>query len=145
MIIELASPVHEALFDDLNHTLARMLDEIPYDQNIVRACIHMNYHLLVGRSSLTPDMVISLMDIQGTTDDDPQYVLIGECAFSEQKMHLVEKLKKYIRGLPHLVVIIMVIVEEDSSYNAPTKNSDAWTFFQGLENMLSQKDFLALQ
>ena len=47
-------------------------------------------------STLVPDMLISLMAVRGGTFMAPWYVLIGECTFSEQKSHIVDKLKKYI-------------------------------------------------
>ncbi|KAG9310334.1 hypothetical protein JVU11DRAFT_9464 [Chiua virens] len=84
------------------------------------------------------------MDIQGNANDDPQYILVGECAFSEQKDHALDKLHKYVRALPNLVVVILVVIKEHVTYRSLNRNSDAWSYFSNVHDTLSQKDFLTL-
>lgn len=145
MIVEMPNFVHEAPFDDLKNPLVVAMDTIPCDQDTIRARVHMNTTILVGRSSLTPDMAVSLMNIRGTSNDGPQYVLVGECAYSEERSHAIDKLWKYIRGLPKLEAVILVVVNEDPKYRSPIKTSGPWSFFQNINHSLSQTDFLALR
>lgn len=145
MRIKMPTPVHDAPFDDLHHALAKALDDVPYDEDIVCVRIRMNHRLVVGRSTYIPDILVSLTDTQGLSDTSHRYALIGECAFSQDRSDALAKLRRYVQHLPHLVVIVLVVVEEDFHFASPAKDSDAWAFFKQNGDCLEQEDFLALR
>jgi len=144
MIIKLPTAVHEVPFDHLKKVLESALDDTPYDEDTILAQVHMNCDVLVMSSTLVPDMLISLMAVHGSTFTASWYLLIGECAFSKQKSHIVNKLKKYIQGFPNLMVVVMVIIDEVCDYQSPLKNSDTWEFFWNIDKVPSLDEFLAL-
>ena len=144
MTVELPTAVHEAPFDYLKKAFEKVLDNIPCDEDNVLMCLHMNREVFVAGSLLVPDMLMSLMAIQGGTFKAPWYLLVRECAFSEQKSHVVDKLKKYVWGFPHLMVVVMVVIDKVCSYKSPTRDSDAGEFFHNSKKVLSLDEFLSL-
>ncbi|KAI6020786.1 hypothetical protein BKA83DRAFT_4494612 [Pisolithus microcarpus] len=72
------------------------------------------------------------------------FLLIGECAFSQNKAVLHDKLKKITAELPDLVAVMMIVIQEDAPFNSPQQKSAAWEFFKSHGTLLSQKEFLAL-
>lgn len=145
ILIKMPTPVHEEPFDDLQHALARILDNLPHDEDVLRVRILMNHSLMVGRSSCIPDILVSLRDAQGLSDGAPHYVLVGECAFSEKRSHAIHKLRQYVENLPHLAVVVLAVIQETKQFTSPSRHSNAWDFFQQSEVPVSQGGFFALR
>ncbi|KAI6011151.1 hypothetical protein PISMIDRAFT_19188 [Pisolithus microcarpus 441] len=73
------------------------------------------------------------------------FLLVSECAFSQNKAILCDKLKKITTELPDLVAVMMIVTREDTPFNLPQQKSAAWEFFKSHGTLLSQKEFLALR
>ncbi|KAI6007816.1 hypothetical protein EDC04DRAFT_2611330 [Pisolithus marmoratus] len=95
-------------------------------------------------SEFVPDMLLSLRDISKQTNEPSLFLLIGECAFSQNEAVLHDKLKKLIVELPNLVTVMMIVIWEDVPFSLPQKKSTTWEYFKSHGRLLSQKEFLDL-
>ncbi|KAI6011815.1 hypothetical protein BKA83DRAFT_4501730 [Pisolithus microcarpus] len=146
LIVKMPSALHKAPLDELKTVLERKLDYLPSHpgQSVVHANAHMNRSIRFDNSEFVPDMLLSLRDISKRTNEPSMFLLVGECAFSQNEAILRDKLKKIIVELPDLVTVMMIVIREDALYNLPQQKSATWEFFKSHGTLLSQKEFLAL-
>ncbi|KIK21006.1 hypothetical protein PISMIDRAFT_12527 [Pisolithus microcarpus 441] len=146
LIVKMPSALHEAPLDELKTVLERKLDYLPSHpgRSMVRTNAHMNCSIRFNNSEFVPDMLLSLRDISERTNEPSMFLLIGECAFSQNEAILHDKLKKITVELPDLVTVVMIVIQEDAPFNLPQQKSAAWEFFKSHGTLLSQKEFLTL-
>ncbi|KIK19404.1 hypothetical protein PISMIDRAFT_13676 [Pisolithus microcarpus 441] len=146
LIVKMPSTLHEAPLDKLKTVLERKLDYLPShpSQSVVHANVHMNRSIRFNNSEFVPDMLLSLRDISKRTNEPSMFLLISECAFSQNEAVLCDKLKKITVELPNLVMVMMIVIREDTPFNSPQQKSAAWEFFKSHGTLLSQKEFLTL-
>lgn len=77
--------------------------------------------------SATPDLTLISTPRDG--NENAQVLAIVECAFSQDRDSLREKIKKEILARPEIVLAIMICVTESQSYARPSEGSEAWKFF----------------
>ncbi|KIK19411.1 hypothetical protein PISMIDRAFT_13682 [Pisolithus microcarpus 441] len=147
LIVKMPSALHEAPLDELKTVLERKLDYLPSHpgRSMVRTNVHMNHSIRFDNSEFVPDMLLSLRDISKRTNEPSMFLLVGECAFSQNEAVLCDKLKKITVELPNLVTVMMIVIREDTPFNLPQQKSAAWEFFKSCGTLLSQKEFLALR
>ncbi|KAI6003395.1 hypothetical protein EDC04DRAFT_2908266 [Pisolithus marmoratus] len=145
LIIKMPSALHEAPLDKLKTVLEKRLDCLPSHpgQSMVCTNVHMNHLIRFDNSEFIPDMLLSLRDISKRMNEPSMFLLISECAFSQNEAVLHNKLKKLIVELPNLVAVMM-IVWEDVPFSSPQKKSTTWEYFKSHGRLLSQKEFLDL-
>ncbi|KAI6010066.1 hypothetical protein EDC04DRAFT_2961228 [Pisolithus marmoratus] len=146
LIVKMPSTLHEAPLDKLKTVLEKRLDCLPShpSQSMVCANVHMNRSIRFNNSEFVPDMLLSLRDISKQTNEPSMFLLIGECAFSQNEAVLHDKLKKLIVELPNLVAVVMIVIWEDVPFSSPQKKSTTWEYFKSHGRLLSQKEFLDL-
>jgi hypothetical protein len=86
----------------------------------------MNYQLQTQDQSVTPGMTIILTSVDGPTE----VVLIsglGECALSEDKVHVFDKMESEIRAHPEANFAVIALIREAITYQSPSENSAAST------------------
>ncbi|KIK20173.1 hypothetical protein PISMIDRAFT_106193 [Pisolithus microcarpus 441] len=147
LIVKMPSTLHEAPLDELKTVLERKLDYLPSHpgQSVVCTNVHMNHSIRFDNSEFVPDMLLSLRDISERTNKPSMFLLISECAFSQNEAVLRDKLKKITAELPDLVMVMMIVIQEDAPFNSPQQKSATWEFFKSRGTLLSQKEFLALR
>lgn len=82
----------------------------------------MNYQLQTQDQSVTPGMTIILTSVDGPTE----VVLIsglGECALSEDKVHVFDKMESEIRAHPEANFAVIALIREAITYQSPSENS----------------------
>jgi hypothetical protein len=126
LTIDMPSTLHEEPFDYLKECLTLAIASLPYDRDLICPRIHMNYQLQLEDKSVTPDMTITLTAVDGPTED----VLIaglGECALSEDRDHVYDKMELEIRAHPEALFAVIVLIREALNYKSPAKDSTAFT------------------
>ncbi|KAI6021932.1 hypothetical protein EDC04DRAFT_2607107 [Pisolithus marmoratus] len=146
LIIKMPSALHEAPLDKLKTVLEKRLDCLPScpGQSMVCTNVHMNCSIRFDNSEFIPDMLLSLRDISKRMNKPSMFLLVGECAFSQNEAVLHDKLKKLIVELPNLVAVMMIVIWEDTPFSSPQKKSTTWEYFKSHGRLLSQKEFLDL-
>ncbi|KAI6004561.1 hypothetical protein EDC04DRAFT_2908141 [Pisolithus marmoratus] len=146
LIIKMPSTLHEAPLDKLKTVLERKLDFLPShpSQSMVCTNAHMNHLIRFDNSEFIPDMLLSLRDISKQMNEPSMFLLVGECAFSQNEAVLCDKLKKLAVELPDLVTVMMIFIWEDALFSSPQKKSATWEYFKSHGRLLSQKEFLTL-
>ncbi|KAI6020755.1 hypothetical protein BKA83DRAFT_4494566 [Pisolithus microcarpus] len=132
LIVKMPSALHEAPLNKLKTVLERKLDYLPSHPGQCMVCTnaHMNHSIRFDNSEFVPDMLLSLRDISKWTNEPSMFLLISECAFSQNEAILCDKLKKIIMELPNLVTVMMIVIREDALFNSPQQKSAAWEFFK---------------
>lgn len=125
LLVEMPSAIHEAPFDCLKLSLGHSIAALPYDNDIIFPMVHMNSSLSVKRKSVTPDICITVTPAEGPTKT-VLVPFIGECACSEDKPHVISKLKDTIAAHPHTKMVVLVLIREAQPYSSPGKDSVAW-------------------
>ncbi|KAI6023571.1 hypothetical protein BKA83DRAFT_4492266 [Pisolithus microcarpus] len=146
LIVKMPSVLHKAPLDKLKTVLERKLNYLPSHpgQSVVLANVHMNRSIRFDNSEFVPDMLLSLRDISERMNEPSMFLLISECAFSQNEAILHDKLKIITVELPDLVTVMMIVIQEDAPFNLPQQKSTAWEFFKSCGTLLSQKEFLTL-
>ncbi|KAG1791060.1 uncharacterized protein HD556DRAFT_1310164 [Suillus plorans] len=108
--IDMPTAIHEELFDCLKEHLTLAIANMPYNCRAICPRIHMNYSLEVPSKSVTSDMAISGL---------------GECAFSEDREHVFDKMETEIEAHPEVDFAVIVLIHESASFASPLPNSTA--------------------
>ncbi|KAG1723549.1 hypothetical protein EDB19DRAFT_1834550 [Suillus lakei] len=122
LTIDMASTLHEEPFDYLKERLTIAIDALPYDPDVIRPRIHMNRHLQLEDQSVTPDMTIALTSVDGPTEV-VSISALGECALSEDRDHVFNKMETEIKAHPEADLAVIVLIREAISYASPLKDS----------------------
>lgn len=120
------STLHEEPFDYLKECLTLAIASFPYDRDVIRPSIKMNYQLQIQDASVMPDMTIALTSVDGPTE----VVLIpglGECALSEDRARVFTKMEDEIVAHPEAEFAVIVVIVEAITYASPAKDTPAWT------------------
>jgi hypothetical protein len=126
LTIEMPSTLHEEPFDYLKECMTLAIASLPYDRDVIRPRIHMNYQLQIAGQSVTPNMTITLTPVDGPTD----VVMIsglGECAWSEDKDHTFDKMEAEIESHPETMFAVIMVIHEAIKYACPQLNSTVST------------------
>jgi hypothetical protein len=124
LVVDMPSIVHEASFDYLKECLTLSIANLPYDRELVRPTISMNYPLKISTGIVNPDITITITAV----DDAPSEVLVpgvGECALSEDRVHVFNKVENEIIAHPDVLLAIIVLVREGMRYACPAPDSIA--------------------
>ncbi|KAG1875630.1 hypothetical protein DFJ58DRAFT_836218 [Suillus subalutaceus] len=129
LTVDMPSTLHEEFLDHLKDCLILAIATIPYDHDVITTRVAMNssmrLRLRVKTKSVTPDMVIKITPVKGPR----KFVVtagIGECALSETKAEVFEKVEGEIRTHPEVDFVVIIVVTEAISYACPEVNSTAW-------------------
>jgi len=142
VIVEWPSAIHEVPFDEMNKAFTVAFYMLPYDQDMILTTVHMNLSLKSDLTSATPDMSISFTATEGPRRA-ARIPFIGECAFSQDEGKLIQKLMSEVAAHPEVVLVVVVIIREESPYRSPAPYSLAWeTLCKDLESS-SFNDFIA--
>jgi hypothetical protein len=141
------SALHEEFFDYLKDRFTVSISAFPYDQDTITARVSMNTSMRLKAKSVTPDMVIKITPVRG-----PRKLVktaaLGECALSETKEDVFDKMEEEIETHPEADLAVIVVVKEAISYACPAEGSTAWkTLRNGEDNPspLSLESFTDLQ
>ncbi|KIK78474.1 hypothetical protein PAXRUDRAFT_16854 [Paxillus rubicundulus Ve08.2h10] len=143
LIVELPRSVHEVPLSELRGALAPLIDQMHYDNALIHPLVEMNLSLKSssGDFSATPDLSIHLACLSGRWLK-PEFLCIGECAFSQDKETLLKKLQLKIDAHSEIVMVVMIILMETSPYHSPKEDSTAWHTFCRHSKCCSFKEFL---
>lgn len=147
LTVDMPSILHERSFDYLKDVIAAYILFLPYDRELISPILHMNYPLKLTDQLVTPDLTMTLTAVDGA----PQVVIVpsvGECAVSQNRAHVFDKVENEIFAHPEAVLAIIVLVREAISYESPQDISTASTLLRnGTDNPkpLSLRDFLQLR
>ncbi|KAG1884288.1 hypothetical protein F4604DRAFT_1919416 [Suillus subluteus] len=122
LIVDMPSDLHEELFDYFKDCLALAIAGIPYNRQIIRPQISMNYRLKVGDKTVTPDLTVTISATSGPTE---RVVIsgLGECALSENKFHVFAKMQDEIMAHPEVDFAIIILINEATPYKSPIPDS----------------------
>jgi hypothetical protein len=117
--------LHEESFDHLKDCFTLAIGALPYNREILTPRASMNSNLKVEKQIVTPDMLILITPVKG-----PRRLRlisgVGECALSETKDDVFDKVEKEIRAHPEIDLAVIVVVKEATTYASPAKDSTAW-------------------
>jgi hypothetical protein len=133
LVVDMPSILHEASFDYLKECLTLSIAHLPYDRELVRPTISMNYLLKISNRIVNPDMTITITAVDGA----PSEVLVpglGECALSENRVHIFNKIEREIFAHPEALLAIIVLVREPIRYACPDLESIASQELRELRN-----------
>src|SRR5258708_6619154 len=125
IIVEWPSAIHEVPFQEMNRAFTVAFHDLLYEQDTILATVHMNLSLTSDLASTTPDMSISFMATEGP-HRTALIPFIGECAFSQDEGELFQKLISEVAAHPEVVLVVVVIIKEESPYRSPAPHSPAW-------------------
>lgn len=141
VIVEWPTAMHEVPFEEMSKAFTVAFYTLPYDQDVIRTTVHMNLSLKSDFMSATPDMSISFTTMEGPSRA-ALVPFIGECAFSQDEGKLIQKLKSEVAAHPEVVLVVAVIIREESPYRSPAPYSPTWeTLCKGPPS--SFNDFMA--
>ncbi|KAG1816388.1 uncharacterized protein BJ212DRAFT_1299673 [Suillus subaureus] len=126
LTIEMPSTLHEEPFNYLKECMTLAIASLPYNRDVIRPQIHMNYQLQIAGQLVTPDMTVALTSVDGPTE----VVMIsglGECALSEDKEHAFDKMEAEIESHPETIFAVIMVIHEAITYACPQLNSTAST------------------
>ncbi|KAG1779781.1 hypothetical protein EV702DRAFT_1195140 [Suillus placidus] len=126
LTIKMPSTLHEEPFDYLKDCLTFAIGSLPYDRDVIRPMVYMNYDLELEDQAVTPDMTIGLTSVDGPTE----VILIsalGECALLEDTDHAFDKMEAEILAHPETILAAIVVIHEAITYKSPDANSTAFT------------------
>jgi hypothetical protein len=122
LIVDMPSNIHEESFDYFKECLTLAIASIPYDRKIIRPRISMNYHLKIEGKTVTPDLTVAIAATLGPTES--VVVLgLGECALSENKVHVFTKMQKEVTAHPEVDFAIIALIKEAMPYKCPIPDS----------------------
>ncbi|KAG1888809.1 hypothetical protein F4604DRAFT_1674426 [Suillus subluteus] len=84
----------------------------------------MQFTYLITDQIVTPYLTITLTSVDGPTE----FILIpalGECALSEDREHVFDKMDKELQAHPKAVLVMIVLIHEAKSYTSPPVKSIA--------------------
>ncbi|KAG2353653.1 hypothetical protein BDR07DRAFT_1382965 [Suillus spraguei] len=117
LLVNMPSTIHEVPFQHIKDTITQSIAALPYDHDVITPVVQMN-------ESITPDFCITITRGERPT----QYIFLpvyGEVTCSETKDHTINKLKLMIATHFKLkmVIVILVVVQEVTTYNSPKRDS----------------------
>jgi hypothetical protein len=119
------SALHEESFDYLKDCFTLAIGRLPYNDELLTPRASMNSNLKIEDKIVTPDMLIQITPVKG-----PRKMRlisgVGECALSESKEDVFDKVEDEIRAHPEIDLAIVVVVTEAIPYASPAKDSTAW-------------------
>jgi len=74
-----------------------------------------------------PDLAVQMWSRNREGVRSAQTFWMLESAFSQSNTDMMNKLRKYIRDLPHLLVVGKILIWQATRYHKPTKNSATTT------------------
>src|SRR5882757_3127978 len=125
LIVEWPSAMHEVPFQEMGRAFTMAFHDLLYEQDTILATEHMNLSLTSGLTSTTPDMSISFTATEGP-HRTALIPFFGECAFSQDEEELFQKLISEVAEHPEVVLVVVVIIKEESPYRSPAPHSPAW-------------------
>ncbi|KAG0699960.1 hypothetical protein DFH29DRAFT_1001516 [Suillus ampliporus] len=139
LLIEMPSAVHEAALVALHTALTFFIESIPFDCQAVNVNILSN---IEASDSLVPDMRISFQKMRRTTS---KTIISGitETAFLQNRDVLVAKLEDAIEDNLSSLLVIAVVISEDTPYHSPKKGSHTRRALLLDSPKRSSDDFLA--
>lgn len=119
------SALHEESFDYLKDCFMLAIGSLPYNRELLTARASMNSKLKIKKQTVTPDMLIQITPVKGPRKTRLISGL-GECALSETKDDVFNKVEKEIRAHPEVDLAIIVVLAEAIPYTSPAEDSTAW-------------------
>ncbi|KAG6371138.1 hypothetical protein JVT61DRAFT_9905 [Boletus reticuloceps] len=94
---------------------------------------------------MTPDLSIILMPMNETAKNY-ELPIIGECTFSQDRLHLEYKLQCEIEAHPEVIMVVMIIVSEVKDYHCPhLEELKVWDVFSAEPECRDFESFLSLR
>ncbi|KAG1771341.1 hypothetical protein EV702DRAFT_1048973 [Suillus placidus] len=133
LTIDMPSTLHEESFDHLKDCLTLAIAALPYDRDAITTRISMNSPMQLKNKSVIPDMTIKITPVKGPRK---RVVTsgIGECALSETKEDVFDKVESEIEAHPEADLAVIVVISEVISYASPEPDSTAWKALRNGEN-----------
>jgi hypothetical protein len=126
------SPLHEESFDYLKDCFTLAIGGLPYDPELLTPRASMNSNLKLKKKTVTPDMLIQVTPVDG-----PRKMRVisgvGECALSETKEDVFNKVEEEIEAHPEIDFATIVLVTEAKTYASPSEGSIAWNALCNVE------------
>jgi hypothetical protein len=122
LIVDMPSNLHEELFDYFKECLTLAIASIPYDRKIICPRISMNYRLKIEGKTVTPDLTVTIAATLGPMESVVVSGL-GECALSENKVHVFTKMRKEVTAHPEVDFAIIALIKEAMPYECPIPDS----------------------
>lgn len=137
---------HEFPLTDLEWAIIPAVLQLPINRRILRATLESNFALQSSHgSTLTPDLSLMVVALERAVFGckDSQILAIVECAFSQDRAVLREKVKRELAARPEIVLVIVIIVNESQDYHGPEEESEAWHVFASEEETQDINSFLS--
>ncbi|KAG2035108.1 hypothetical protein BDR03DRAFT_963237 [Suillus americanus] len=141
LLVERRSLIHEAPLEHLSSIFSTVLHGFVHDDNPVLTMISMNSQL---SASAIPDMAIR-MDAVTENYWSHEVLVVGECAFAQDKDSVLRKIKFEIAGHPEVLMVILVVIDEHQPYRSPERMSEAWQMLCQETSPRSLSSFHSLQ
>ena len=139
--------MHEFLLTDLEWAIIPTVLQLPINREMLCTTLESKFPLQsLHGSMLTPDLSLMVMALEQTMlgCKNPQVLAIVECAFSQDKAVLREKIKKELAARPEMVLVIVIIVNETQDYHGPEEESEAWHVFSSEKETQDINSFLSI-
>ena len=141
---EMPMAVHEFILTDFKRVVQPALDRLPLDRYWFRTTLEGNLSMWLSHTgfSTTPNLAL----VTEAVDDGLSLDLLGivECAFSQDRSELMEKVKNETEGWPDIAFVIVILVLQAQDYHSPKDSTPTWTFFSQQDGCLAPNDFLRL-
>ncbi|KAI5981021.1 hypothetical protein EDD15DRAFT_2362381 [Pisolithus albus] len=141
LMIQLASAIHEAPISEFNSVLSRF-QQVSYPRNIGHIQVSMNSDMEEEFISAIPDLTLVISSMKGNKIQ--RFPLIVECAFSQPRQKVFEKVTMLIAARPEVLMVVIVLINESPHYQSPSEKSLAWKTFASHQDSLSLTDFTSL-
>ncbi|KAF8128996.1 hypothetical protein EV363DRAFT_1169749 [Boletus edulis] len=144
---------HKFSITDFSRVVQPALDRLPINRQRLRVTLEPNLTLrssLTGFSATpdlalvaTPDLALATRPAEGESSSS-NLLAVVECAFSQDRNQLMEKVRSEVEGWPGIVLAVVIIVSEACSCHSPLMGSPSWDFFAQHKSCLSPDTFLSL-
>lgn len=122
------------------------VQQLPINKQLLHATFKSNFTFQSSQTGFlaTPDLSFIIMSLKRkmSRGQDFQVLAIMECAFSQNKGDLEEKIRKELAARPEIVLVIMILVNESEAYCRPTEELHAWWMFSQEEMCRDATSFL---
>lgn len=137
--------LHEMSLIQITHELIPAIKLLPYNDNLICPSVETGIELQSSSGDFTtvPDIAL-LLSCQLGLHMDPQIVFVGECAFSQSKEVLAEKLQCEVDAHPEIIMALMIILTESTLYHSPKAELTTWHMFHHHPEPISFSEFMEM-
>jgi len=144
--VEWPQATHEVPLTNLKEVMNPAVQQLPINKCILHATFKSNFTFQSSQTgfSATPDLSLIIMSLKRkmSRGQDFEVLAIVECAFSQNKSDLEEKIRNELAACPEIALVITILINESETYHRPTEESQAWRMFSQEEKCQDATSFL---